>query len=653
MDEQSDKLESTSAMHPSSSAASTSARTSSSIGSWLLGAEYRAGPQTHQTYPWWKVMCLTGVDYFSTLGYQPGIAFLAAGLLSPLATLVLVLVTLFAAVPVYFYVATRSPNGQGSIRMLEDLLPRWRGKVFVLVLLGFTVTDFIITITLSAADATDHIIHNPFAPDWLAHPVLLTLGLVTALGVVFLRGFREAIGLAVSLVGLYLALNAVVIMAAMIEVISSPGRLAHWWTDMLVVRGNPWLALGVACLLFPKLALGLSGFETGVAVMPLVNGRTDDTPENPSGRIRNTRKLLLSAALIMSVFLIGSSFVTTLLIPPAEFQAGGKANGRALAFLAHAMLGEGFGTMYDASTITILWFAGASAMAGLLNLVPRYLPPYGMAPEWARASRPLTLVFTGIAATVTLIFDADVDAQGGAYATGVLFLMTSASMAVTLASWRSRWRWAYVAVTAVFLYTTAANVAERPEGIKIASVFIAAIVFGSLVSRALRSTELRITQVHLDASAQRFIDEDREAGVRLIAHRPDKRTISEYERKEQQAREDHSLDTGEPVIFLEVDQGDASVFSSDLFVRGRRLGRHRLLRCESPAIPNAIAALLLHVRDLTGSMPDAYFGWTEGNPITYVLRYVVLGEGDTAPMTREVLRRAIHKPHERPRIHVG
>jgi hypothetical protein len=387
--------------------------------------------------------------------------------------------------------------------------------------------------------------------------------------------------------------------------------------------------------------------------MPLVNGRTDDTPENPSGRIRNTRKLLLSAALIMSVFLIGSSFVTTLLIPPAEFQAGGKANGRALAFLAHAMLGEGFGTMYDASTITILWFAGASAMAGLLNLVPRYLPPYGMAPEWARASRPLTLVFTGIAATVTLIFDADVDAQGGAYATGVLFLMTSASMAVTLASWRSRWRWAYVAVTAVFLYTTAANVAERPEGIKIASVFIAAIVFGSLVSRALRSTELRITQVHLDASAQRFIDEDREAGVRLIAHRPDKRTISEYERKEQQAREDHSLDTGEPVIFLEVDQGDASVFSSDLFVRGRRLGRHRLLRCESPAIPNAIAALLLHVRDLTGSMPDAYFGWTEGNPITYVLRYVVLGEGDTAPMTREVLRRAIHKPHERPRIHVG
>src|SRR5438105_3815775 len=181
--------------------------------SWLLSElQTPAGPhgRFEHKHRWWQVMCLTGVDYFSTLGYQPGIAFLAAGFLSPIATLILVLVTLFGALPVYRRVAAGSPNGQGSIAMLERLFPRWGGKVFILVLLGFATTDFIITMTLSAADAAAHFNQNPFVPAALKSQMGVTLALLALLGVIFLKGFREAIGIATVLVALYLGLNVIV-----------------------------------------------------------------------------------------------------------------------------------------------------------------------------------------------------------------------------------------------------------------------------------------------------------------------------------------------------------------------------------------------------------------------------------------------------------
>jgi hypothetical protein len=231
--------------------------------------------------------------------------------------------------------------------------------------------------------------------------------------------------------------------------------------------------------------------------------------------------------------------------------------------------------------------------------------------------------------------------------------MASAALAATIANRGTKRVWIFAPMTLLFVYTIGNIVVERPEGIKIAVAFIVGIVFSSLLSRAIRSTELRIETVRLDAAAQAAIDAIAGHGVRIIAHRPDRFTVDEYDSKERQAREDHSLDKGEPVLFLEVVQGDASDFTEDLDVKGATVGRHRILRCVSPAIPNAIAALLLHIRDRTGTNPDAYFGWTEGNPLMYVLRYLAFGEGDTAPVTREVLRKSIANPLERPRIHVG
>ncbi|MDT5293402.1 MAG: hypothetical protein QOJ76_282, partial [Acidobacteriota bacterium] len=353
---------------------------------WLLKGRLQEmeGPHEregqHHQHPWWMVMCLTGVDYFSTLGYQPGIAFLAAGALSPIATLILVLLTLFGALPIYNRVAHESPQGEGSISMLEHLLSRWKGKLFVLVLLGFVATDFVITITLSAADATAHVMENPYAPEFLKHRIWVTLVLVALLGGIFLKGFKEAIGIAVVLVGAYLTLNVVVVGRGLFELFFiHPEALPRWYQAVLhadvagiQVNGRFFMVIGIAFLLFPKLALGLSGFETGVAVMPLVEGGRGDAHEQLQGRIRNTRKLLLTAALIMSVMLITSSLVTSTLIPREAFQApppgsqqGGEAYGRALAYLAYHFFGNLFGTIYDISTIAILWFAGASAMAGL------------------------------------------------------------------------------------------------------------------------------------------------------------------------------------------------------------------------------------------------------------------------------------------------
>lgn len=602
-------------------------------------------------------MCLTGLDYFSTLGYQPAIAALAAGLLSPLATIVLVIVTLAGALPVYRRVAQESPRGEGSISMLERLLPRWGGKLFVLALLGFAATDFMITITLSAADATAHVIENPFAPHFLeGQQVVITLALIAGLGVVFLRGFKEAINVAVVLVAAFLALNLVVIFVALGHVFTDARVISDWWTALTTSHGNPVLMIAVALIVFPRLALGLSGFETGVAVMPQIKGAPGDTEENPAGRIRGARKLLTTAALIMSSFLVTSSFTTVMLIPAAEFETGGSAEGRALAYLAHKFLGDGFGTVYDISTIAILWFAGASAMAGLLNLVPRYLPKYGMAPAWARALRPLVLVFTAIAFAVTIIFKADVNAQGGAYATGVLVLITSASIAVTLSARRKRQRPQFIGfgmVSLVFIYTTVVNSVERPDGLKIAGLFILGIVVVSFASRVRRSFELRATHIKMDEKALEFTAANEEGPIRIIAHEPKRLSADRYREKLSHAEQANHLPADSDAVFIEIIVDDSSDFEQELQVVGKERHGFKILEVHSNNVPNTLAAVLLHIRDVTGLMPHIYFRWTEGNPIANLSKFLFFGEGEIAPVTREVLREAEPDITRRPWVHVG
>jgi hypothetical protein len=681
-------------------------------------------------------MCLTGVDYFSTLGYQPSIAFEGTGLLAPLATAVLVVVTLGCALPVYCAVAGQSPYGQGSIAMLERLLHGWTGKFVVLVLLGFAATDYVITKTLSAADAAEHLIHNPYwqhAPRWLQGQISVTMFLLVLLGAVFLRGFREVIAAAVVIVGVYLVLNTIVIGGGLWHLATHGEELRAWlaavtagdWhlQDAPLAGHGWWTIIGICLLYFPKLALGLSGFETGVAVMPLVKGGVDDDAERPAGRIRNTRKLLVTAAVIMSLMLLGSALVTSTLIDPDELQVGGRAANRALAYLAHnesserinPLFGQAFGTLYDIGTVAILWFAGASAMSGLLNLVPRYLPRYGMAPRWAEALRPLVLLFTVINLLVTWIFGASVTAQGGAYATGVMVLITSACIAVAIDRWRRNTRqpaeqggkqagggfaaapglasapgsrlaprgighhaeslpppgdpsgrqfryhrpgrlrsipWFYVLITLVFLYTTVAIVIEKPDGIKIAAAFIVAVVVFSMVSRTRRSTELRFEHFEfVDNSSRMLWDTLKFLEFPVLV--PHRPGHHAIADKENEIRRVHRLAADVPIVFVEATLGDPSEFEHRPMMEITQAdGRFVLRVTRCVSVAHALATIALELSK-AGRPPELHFGWSNESPLAANLSFVLFGQGNVPWLVRELLQKAEPDASKRPHVIIG
>ena len=616
---------------------------------WLARffSRHESRPGSHpaeRTFPWYRVLWLTGVDYFSTLGYQPGIALIAAGALAVPATAVLVVVTLFGAVPIYAAVAQRSYAGQGSIALMENLFSGWTSKILVLVLLGFAATDFVITMTLSAADAARHAIANQYLHPFAGSSQMrITLILLLLLAIVFLAGFREAIRVANYIAIPYLFLNIVVLGWCVVKILSHLELMGQWRQAIFSLKPD-WTGIFIAsALIFPKLALGLSGFETGVSVMPLVNGaEPGKTEETIPGRIRATRKLLVSAAAIMSVMLLLSSFSASVLIPESAYRAGGPADGRAIAYLAHLYLGNFFGTIYDISTILILWFAGASAMAGLLNLLPRYLPRYGMAPDWVAYQRPLVLVLLVIDTLVTLAFRASVTAQGGAYATGVLVLMLSAAFAVTVSLWREAslhkpqnflLSFYFFLVTVVFVYTTIDNVIERPDGAIIASIFILLLLTTSALSRIIRSTEMRVSEItFVDAESAAIWQSIQGKKVNLIPVRMDSPAHRKF--VSAKVREHYKVDG--PLAYLFVTLLDnRSDFLSGVSLRLFREGQDFVIEATGAvALANSIA----YISELLDPI-SIVLGLTHRPLMRQSLEYLFFGEGETGLLVYSILVR--------------
>jgi len=553
-----------------------------------------------------------------------------------------VLVTLLGALPVYSQVAGRSFAGQGSIALLENLLTGWKGKSLVLVLLGFAATDFVITMTLSAADAAKHAIENPFLHEAIGeHQILVTLVILVVLAAVFLKGFSEAIGLAAAAALPYLALNVIVLARGLYEILTHPTLLPNW-RMALSVQGDTTMLIAGAMLVFPKLALGLSGFETGVSVMPLISGGDQDKDYNPrtdgkpTGRIANTRKLLLTAAAIMSVMLIASSMVTTLLIQPADYQEGGKAAGRAIAFLAHQYLGSIFGTIYDLSTIFILGLAGASAMAGLLHLIPRYLPRYGMAPRWASLSRPLILILLGVNVVITLIFSADVEAQSGAYATGVLVLILSAAFAATLSLWHER-RHAMALysgfLTLVFAYTLIDNCIERPDGLIIGTIFTLILMLVCGISRSMRSMEFRIPfGFFVDVESWTLGPQLRGKRVHMVPMK----NSSAGDRRRKKAEIARHFKIDGPFLFLHVHLVDnRSEFTAPLDFKISKEGDDYVADVYGAvAIANTIAFISEAIDPIS-----IFISLTRRGLMQQAVNYLLFGEGETGLMVYAILLR--------------
>jgi hypothetical protein len=657
---------------------------------------------------WPLVLGLIGLDYFSTLAYQPSIAFESAGLLAPLATAAIVLLTLLGALPVYAYVAGKSPPGQGSAAMLERLIDGWRGKFAVLVLLGFAATNFIFTRTLSTADASVHLLNHPneawqntlnnwAAAGMRAKPVsdnavwqafwgfwdrqlvttLLLLAIYFVMWPIVWRGFtRRMVQASAVLVAGYLLLTAVIVCSGLVYLVRHQELLDAWWSNVRAgeweiarpswAGGDAWSLVKMCLWLLPKMALGLSGFEMSLVVMPVVRGE---------GRtqVANTRKLLFTSAIVMAALLIGSALVTTLLMIPSSMMPGGPARERALAYLAHGgelapgiaaqdvnpMFGIAFGTVYDLTTVLVLSLAGASVALGLKNLLPQFLLRFGMELRWAYAVGLIYNLCMVINLAVTIVFRASVENQRSAYAVSVLALLTSAAAASALdvrrggGFVRSLLSLPFAAVALIFTLMGCGIVVYHPGSVGIAGLFIAAIVSTSMASRMWRAREFRFEGFEFESDSTRALwDKVRhlEYSV-LVPMRPGGR--SDLDARDRLIRSRHRVGDHVPIIFLEVEMGDPSDFLQRPLVSIREESRRfmiKVTRCVS--IAHVIVAVGLEFSKV-GEPPEIHFGWSDQTPLAANLKFLLFGEGNVPWLAQDLLRRIELDHEKRPRVIVG
>jgi len=664
------------------------------------------------------VLCVIGLDYLSTLAYQPSVAFGAAGRVAPLVTVLVAAVTLFVALPIYLYIAGRSPHGGGTTALLERVIPGWFGKLLLLVLLAFGAVDLVFTRTFSAATAAEHVTRNPLPvwqqsleaattggeglrrhlPSWLHEltngiwnrqtvVTLMVLAIGTVAGLIFFRGYtRGFVRLAVAAVSVYLLLT-VLIIASGIAYLADHSRLVDaWWADVWAGRWKPgyesspvadWGGLAGACLpMFPMVALGLSGFELTLMAMPLVRGRPDDHPERPRGTIRNTRLLLTVAAMSMTVWLLASTLVTTILIPPGEQLPGGSAKYRALAYLAHGgtladgspatalhpAFGLAFGTLYDGATVGILALAGLSFAMTLASWIPPYLARLGMEFHWSVRLGGLVWLFLGVKFAVTAYFGADVDAHRGAYLTGVLAVFAFAAFAASVDVWlkRKRLGWRkpfripplFLLAVLVFAGSLLWVVAERPLGAVMATAFIGLVLVVSIVSRAWRSTEFRFDGFDFADKQTEFEWGRIKASDYpiLVPLRPGQEAIRD---REIDVRARHRIPGTIPIMFVAAELADPSDFHHRPRLRiVRENGRVviHITRCCS--IPHALAAAALEVAS-DGGVPEIHFGWSAENPVTANLHFVLFGTGNVPWMVYTLIRRADVPEERKPRVVVA